>query len=78
MLSMTGALLALIVTGHLGGSITHGEGFLTGTEDENVIVKKPVIKDVQQAKVYNDVVQPILAQKCYSCHNKSRQKGISD
>src|ERR671912_1248934 len=28
-ISMTGALLALIVTGHLGGSITHGEGFLT-------------------------------------------------
>jgi len=75
MVSMVAVLLALTVTGHLGGSITHGEGFLTGGDEEEVIVKKPVIKDVQQAKVYNDVVQPILAQKCYSCHNKSRQKG---
>lgn len=75
MIAMSGTLLALFVTGHLGGSITHGEGFLSGEADAEVVVKKPVIKDVQQAKAYDDVIKPILAQKCYSCHNKSRQKG---
>lgn len=74
-LLMAFSLLALFITGHLGGSITHGEGFLTGDSDKPVVFKKPVIKDVQQAAVYTDIVQPILAEKCYSCHNKSRQKG---
>ncbi|HYJ37449.1 MAG TPA: c-type cytochrome domain-containing protein [Chitinophagaceae bacterium] len=68
----------IIITGHLGGSLTHGSDFLTksfsaSAEDAN-LVRKP-IPDVQEAIAYNDVIQPLFQSKCYSCHGKSRQKG---
>lgn len=69
--------MLIIITGHLGGSLTHGEGYLT--EDlspgaKSSVTVKP-IPDVQQAAVYNDIVQPILQSKCYSCHGPVKQKG---
>lgn len=69
--------LLIIITGHLGGSLTHGEDYLTqglssGTNN-NTTVK--TITNVQQAVVYTDIVQPILQSKCYSCHGPAKQKG---
>lgn len=73
------ALLILIfVTGHLGGQITHGTNFLSfsiiGNDDSITIDAKPIIH-VQEAKVYRDIVQPILYKDCYSCHGPNKQKG---
>jgi mono/diheme cytochrome c family protein/uncharacterized membrane protein len=69
---------AIIITGHLGGTLTHGEGYLTKgfSEKENITAKeiKP-IADVQEANVYADIIQPIFQDKCYTCHNKSKKKG---
>ena len=71
-------LFALIViTGHLGGSLTHGSGYLTKTwslSSDTVAIRKP-IPNVQEAMVYSDVIQPVLQAKCYSCHGKNKQKG---
>jgi len=69
--------LLILITGHLGGSLTHGEDYLTqglssGT-NSNITVKP--IANVQQAIVYTDIVQPILQSKCYSCHGPAKQKG---
>ena len=61
----------LMIVGHLGGSLTHGEDFLS---IQNKVEKVP-ITDIQNAKVYNDLVQPILEEKCYSCHSSKKQKG---
>lgn len=72
------SLLALIViTGHLGGSLTHGADYLTSvsSSDEETVVKQKKIENVQDAKVYADIVQPILESKCYSCHGTHKQKG---
>ena len=73
------ALLILIfVTGHLGGQITHGTNFLSfniiGNNDSITIDAKPIIH-VQEAKVYRDIVQPILYRDCYGCHGPNKQKG---
>jgi mono/diheme cytochrome c family protein len=38
-------------------------------------VNRKSIPDIQEAVVYNDVIQPLLQSKCYHCHGKSRQKG---
>lgn len=69
--------LLIIITGHLGGSLTHGEDYLTqglsGGADKSITVKP--IANVQQAVVYTDIVQPILQSKCYSCHGPAKQKG---
>ena len=70
-------LLMLAWTGHQGGSLTHGEGFLT----EGVLENKPTterqldIKDINQALVYKDLVQYTLNQKCVQCHGSEKQKG---
>ncbi len=68
----------IIVTGHLGGSLTHGSDYLTKgfskKEDSTEKEIKP-IADVQEANVYADIVQPIFESKCYGCHNKSKKKG---
>lgn len=69
----------IIVTGHLGGSLTHGSDYLTKSfaasgSSATEVTQKP-IPDVQQAIVYSDIIQPILQNKCYSCHGATKQKG---
>ena len=68
-------MLGLItVTGHLGGSLTHGEDYLTAGFDSVKEVDLSKIK-LQQAIYYDDLVKPILESKCYGCHGSSKQKG---
>ena len=71
-------LLGLIfVTGHLGGSLTHGSDYLSSAFDGSgpaFVVRKP-IADIREARVYGDVIQPMLQAHCYSCHGPDRQKG---
>ena len=73
--------VCLLITGHLGGSLTHGSDYLT-KPFKNIFSKDSVahttiqsIKNIEEAIVYKDVVQPILETKCYACHNSNKQKG---
>jgi uncharacterized membrane protein/mono/diheme cytochrome c family protein len=70
-------LMLIIITGHLGGSLTHGSDYLTSALmiDADTIATKKIIPDIQEAKAYEDIIQPLLQTKCYSCHNKKKQKG---
>lgn len=82
--NLVAVLLFLIVsmTGHLGGSLTHGPDYLyeympqpfkswfLGKE-----VLKPVINNVQEALVYEDIIVPIFKESCYKCHSAQKQKG---
>ncbi|MCH5599251.1 c-type cytochrome domain-containing protein [Niabella ginsengisoli] len=69
----------ITIAGHLGGSITHGEDYLTapftsdGAQGGKTVFKP--MPNVQEAFVYNDIIKPILSSKCYSCHGTSKQKG---
>ena len=67
----------IFITGHLGGSLTHGSDYLTKGFSKDSTTEKEIkpIADVQEANVYADIVQPIFQTKCYSCHNKSKKKG---
>jgi mono/diheme cytochrome c family protein/uncharacterized membrane protein len=71
-------LVLITVTGHLGGSLTHGTDYLTsaltGSDDTVAVVQKP-IPNIQEAQVYADVINPLLQAKCYSCHGPRKQKG---
>jgi uncharacterized membrane protein len=76
-----GLLMLIMITGHLGGSLTHGSDYLTqpladvfGNDSIAPKTIKPV-PNVQEALAYNDVIQPILQTKCYSCHGSHKQKG---
>lgn len=70
-------LVMLAWTGHQGGSLTHGEGFLTeGILETKATTEQQLdIKDMNQAVVYKDLVQYTLNQKCVQCHGSERQKG---
>lgn len=67
-------LIGLItITGHLGGSLTHGSDYLTAPLATE-ISSKP-IQNVQEALVLKDIIQPIVQSKCTSCHGETKQKG---
>src|SRR6186713_1058276 len=69
----------LLLTGHLGGSLTHGNDYLIGAlstaDDQAPVPSRRPIADVQQAVAYTEIIQPILSAKCYNCHGPNRQKG---
>ena len=71
--------LLIIITGHLGGSLTHGSDYLTkafssDNESKSETKRKP-IANVQEAVVYTDIIKPVLEAKCYNCHGPNKQKG---
>ncbi|HLX90982.1 MAG TPA: c-type cytochrome domain-containing protein [Puia sp.] len=68
--SLCGATV-LVIAGHQGASITHGDHFLLAPVEKDKI-KKVSFDD---ALVYEDMVKPILNNKCISCHNSKKAKG---
>jgi cytochrome c/Leucine Rich Repeat (LRR) protein len=72
-----GLFVLIIITGHLGGSLTHGSDYISFnfSSDENDTAKIKLLTNVQEAKVYDSVIQPIFQTRCYSCHSSKRQKG---
>ena len=65
-----GLTILLIVTGHFGASLTHGEDFLTEVFEESANSTLAVSEPV-----FTQVVKPILETKCMSCHNPNKIKG---
>ncbi|WP_298502514.1 c-type cytochrome domain-containing protein [uncultured Maribacter sp.] len=75
--TLTLLVILLSVTGHYGGNLTHGSDYLIkylpfGKSEKKELV--PVSK-VEDAVVYDYLVEPILENKCTSCHNSSKKKG---
>lgn len=75
-------LVALLtLTGHWGGSLTHGDEFITefsfSSAEERIdpITKVQALSNPDSAILYAAVIQPILESKCYSCHSSAKQKG---
>lgn len=77
------ALVAVLVgvTGHLGGSLTHGETYLTEhlpavplfAPASASTVRGPV--DLSTTPVFKTLVAPTLEARCVTCHGPSRQSG---
>jgi uncharacterized membrane protein/mono/diheme cytochrome c family protein len=71
-------ILALSVTGHFGGSLTHGEDYLTAYApfgEKQKETQGRVLDKVEEAEVFTDVIQPVLRSKCQSCHRPGKTKG---
>jgi uncharacterized membrane protein len=66
------SFVIIIITGHQGSSITHGNNFLLAPIMPEKKQEKVLLEN---AVVYRDMVQPILQAKCYSCHNAKKAKG---
>lgn len=67
-------IVALVsYTGHQGGRLTHGSEYLS----MKVLLEQPRVKpaSVGQAMLFEDVVHPILIQRCSPCHRDGKRKG---
>ena len=70
---LAGLVLLIAYTGHQGGSLTHGSNYL----DWKVLAEpahNPPSR-VEDALIFEDVVHPILENKCGACHGEDRRKG---
>lgn len=63
--------VAITLTGHFGANLTHGEDFLLAPiqSDEVEFVA------LEDAEVFQHLVQPILEAKCIACHKDGKVKG---
>ncbi|WP_431129203.1 c-type cytochrome domain-containing protein [Flagellimonas flava] len=79
-------LLLISFTGHLGGDITHGKGYLIEPFPNSVksffgyeiFEEKPIAlteESWETSLFYEDVVHPIINNKCVSCHSPKKSKG---
>ncbi|MGV3764164.1 c-type cytochrome domain-containing protein [Parapedobacter sp.] len=64
------SLVVLIVAGHFGAALTHGDDYLF-----EPVRRNQRTLDVETAVVFPDVVYPILKAKCLNCHSSSKAKG---
>ena len=66
----------ILYTAHLGGELTHGSNFLfNSSKSDNEYKAFVPLQNAQEAVVFSDIIQPILQEKCYSCHGPKKQKG---
>lgn len=68
-------LFSIASTGHLGGVLTHGENYLSFEEEVQPEIAPLQIQNIQEAVVYEDLVQYIFDKNCISCHGAQKQKG---
>jgi mono/diheme cytochrome c family protein/uncharacterized membrane protein len=76
--SMIAIIILISLTGHMGGTLTHGADYLSAplsAGDDGLAGPQKPIANVQEAMVYDSVIQPVLQRKCYSCHNANKRKG---
>lgn len=67
-------LLLMVGTGHYGGSLTHGSGFLLS--GEKLAANQPLALSIADSTdVFTGVVLPVLKDKCGNCHNPNKRKG---
>lgn len=65
--------LIMIVGSHYGGNLTHGENYLNFKDEPKTARSFKPLTDA--TKIYADVLQTILVNKCLECHNDQKSKG---
>lgn len=70
---LVGVVVLMSYSGHQGASLTHGNDYLTFRSLMKQEREKPA--SVEQAMLYEDVINPILQNKCTQCHRDGKRKG---
>jgi uncharacterized membrane protein len=68
----------LVIAGHLGGRLTHGEGYLTEHLPPWFSLRRgadPATRVAADVRVYRELVAPVLEKKCVSCHGREAPRG---
>ncbi|MFI5138376.1 MAG: FN3 associated domain-containing protein [Sphingobacteriales bacterium] len=66
-----GMVLCLVIAGHFGADITHGDNFILAP----VWHPEKKLAPIDKALVFRDVVEPVFESKCNGCHNPGKSKG---
>jgi uncharacterized membrane protein len=82
-LTLSAAVVTLIVASHFGGSLTHGQNYLTAYMPDplknilriNTDINIVPIANIDEAVIYSDLVFPVFNDRCVSCHNPDRTEG---
>jgi cytochrome c553 len=88
-LALLGALGSISFGAHVGGSMTHGDGYLVryapdsirrlagyGVKaTEAVAAQAVVVDESDDPRVFAEILQPILKEKCGECHGANKIKG---
>lgn len=77
---LTVALVSITIGGHLGGALVQGEGYLS--EKMPLALKQTLgIREYSQPELsldsplYASLIEPVLKQRCSSCHSEAKNKG---
>ena len=77
-------LVLLLIEGHKGGNLTHGDTYLTEFAPKPIqrflAPKKDTVFNLRSnnpdsVNVYEDLIRPILEAKCISCHGNEVKRG---
>ena len=75
------SIILLMITGHFGGEMTHGQNYLF--ENLPYTKKKISVTTLSESKrsnndslfVYEDLIHPVIEEKCIACHNQNLASG---
>ncbi len=83
-LLVSATAISLVAAGHLGGTMVHGAGYWSAYLPESVgrlvdpfaprFIRGEPYVDFHQARIFPDLVVPVLNSKCTSCHGPTRQE----
>ena len=63
-------LATVILAGHFGGDLSHGSGYVLAP-----LKSATRAPSLEEARVYDDLVLPIIDTRCMQCHNAGTSKG---
>ncbi|MEX2235469.1 MAG: DUF2231 domain-containing protein [Cyclobacteriaceae bacterium] len=63
--------ISLLFAGHFGAALTHGDNFIW----QPVIAQEQKVVPLEEARIFQHVIRPVLEKKCVSCHNAEKLKG---
>ena len=73
--------ILILITGHFGGEMTHGKGylvksipFLRQNKMPNVLLTEKE-NSLDSIYVFEDLIYPVFEEKCIACHNKKQAYG---
>lgn len=69
-------IISVMLTGHAGGSLTHGSDFLIPPSPKQWFVSEAVESiEISMNSTAYEATSFILEKKCFVCHGKNKQKG---
>jgi uncharacterized membrane protein len=76
-------LFLISITGHFGGNLTHGSSYLVEYAPQPLrslagLAPRRRVTSVAEADAFEDVVAPMLSERCTGCHNSDKKESGLD